>query len=144
MAQMMVSAGYPATALAGYPLAVVASVTVSVPAVTLAPVPLWFVSGATTVTLVCGRALSACTVALIPGAVTPSSFVTRTVSVADGLEAAPAMPAARPEAVRAAKASTAAAAMESVWVRRCIPLPSSWPDDLGTLKTEARNVTRPS
>ena len=40
MAQMMVSAGYPATALAGYPLAVVASVAVKVPPVTLAPVPL--------------------------------------------------------------------------------------------------------
>ena len=39
-AQMMVSAGYPATALAGYPLAVVALVTVNVPAVTFAPVPL--------------------------------------------------------------------------------------------------------
>ena len=90
------SAGYPATALAGYPLAVVASVAVSVPAVTFAPVPLWFVSGATTVTLVCGRALSACTVALIPGAVTPSSFVTRTVRVGDGFEAAPASSAEKP------------------------------------------------
>ena len=69
----------------------VALVTVNAPSVTFAPVPLWLVSGATTVTLVCGSAVNACTVALIPGADTPSSFVTRTVNVDEGLEAAPAL-----------------------------------------------------
>ena len=68
MAQTMVSAGYPATALAGYPLAVSTSVTWSDPGVVLPPVPLWLVSGATTVTLVWGRARSACTAASMPGA----------------------------------------------------------------------------
>src|SRR5664279_5725120 len=77
-AHAIVSAGYPWTALAGKPPAVVTVVTVSVPGVVLEPVPLWFVRGATTVTFVSGSERRAWTAALIPGAPTPSSLVTRT------------------------------------------------------------------
>ena len=57
-AQITVSAGYPCTAVAGYPLAVVAFDVTNAPAlvgVVFSPVPLSFVRGATTVTCVSGR-----------------------------------------------------------------------------------------
>jgi hypothetical protein len=122
MAQMTVSAGNPATALAGYPPAVIASVAVRTPPVTLGPVPLWLVSGATTVTLVCGSDVSALTVASMPGAVTPSSFVTRIVRVDDALAAAPALSARNPDAVSAASVLKTTAGKANERVRRCIPV----------------------
>src|SRR5262249_50286356 len=44
------------------------------------PVPLWFVAGATTVTVVSGTLRTASTSAAMPGASTPSSLVTSTCS----------------------------------------------------------------
>ena len=51
----MVSAGKPATAVAGYPLLVVCCVAWSGGGVVLLPVPLWFVAGATTVIVTFGQ-----------------------------------------------------------------------------------------
>ncbi len=59
---------------------------VSVPLVVLPALPLWFVAGATTVTSVPGCARSAWTSASIPGAPTPSSFVTSRRSGATGVD----------------------------------------------------------
>ncbi|CAB4734051.1 unannotated protein [freshwater metagenome] len=73
----MVSAGKPATAFAAYPLLVVASVTVNAPFVVLPPVPLWFSSGATTVTTTLSSCNKACTITSIPSPPIPSSFVTK-------------------------------------------------------------------
>jgi hypothetical protein len=87
MATFTASAGVPATATAGYPDRVVVLEYFTVPDVILPPTPLWFVAGATTLTVRPGSLRSACTRTSIPGACTPSSFVTTTVSALTDAEA---------------------------------------------------------
>src|SRR3954469_14425401 len=81
-AAVIVSAGQPVTAVASYPLAVLAGAVVKVPGVVLPPAPLLLLSGATTTTLVFFCVRSASTSVSMPGAPTPSSLVTSTVMVA--------------------------------------------------------------
>src|SRR5947207_3540765 len=79
-ATFTVSAGYPSTAMAGMPSAVLTSCARSRPGVVLSPVPLRFCDGATTSTCVAGSFASAVAIAAIPGAEYPSSLVTTITS----------------------------------------------------------------
>src|SRR5262245_57197638 len=77
-AHMTASAGLPATAKPGSPVAVVPAVTPNAAVVNPSVVPLWLVAGATISTIRFGLSCSSSTTAAMPGAPIPSSLVTRT------------------------------------------------------------------